>query len=490
MSSSFDLEAARRLPLADAALRLLDYLTTDEFLQGVFLRHRGRSYENTITFPLFVRLIADALLGHRGSAHQNFLHAQENQTLKTTVQAVYGKLGRVPIQLSLGLFAEAAQRLAELASATVVHDLPDAVAGFQVLGFDGKKIKYLPQRLTPLRGLRGDFYGGKLLVAQDLSTQQVVAVQAVADGEAADNPLVPAVVRRIRAIPQSRRRLWLGDRAFCDFKLLQLLSADADEFLVRFNTSCGFHPDPSVPQRTGSDDENRPYRQQWGWLGGPNNRYRTRVRQITVQWGKDDPLVLVTSLEDDESYPAAELLTLYRSRWGLEVLFQQVVVTFDLRQLIGGTPQATVFQAILCLLLYNITMTIRNFVAAGAERLAEEVSLELLFEDVVGDLTGWVRVIDADATVDLLRARPFHRPAQLRAYLRKTLGSVWTDRWQKSPKRRRSPPKPARAYVCGGHTSVEKVLRGEHNEIPLVPDKKTKGITRAKPPPAETPKHL
>jgi hypothetical protein len=366
--SGWPIAPGRRIPAS------AHYVTTDDFLNSVFERHRGRSYQDTITFPLLVRLIADALLGHRGSAHQSFLHAQTDQSLGTTVQAVYRKLARVPLELSLGVFAEAAPRLRDVGSAAVVNPRPASVAGFCALGFDGKKIKYLAKRLAPLRGLRGDVYGGKLLIAQDRSTQQAVAAQAVADGEAADNPLVPALVSRIRATHPSCTRLWLGDRAFCDFKLLGLLSADADEFLVRFNTSCGFHPDPSI----------------------------------------------------------------------------------------GGTPQATVFQAMLGLLLYNITMTIRDFVADGADRHPRDVSLGLLFGDLVGDLTAWVRVIGADTTVELLRARSVHQPDELRRYLRKTLGAVWTDRWKKSPKRKRPPKSPPRAYICGGHTPVDKVLRGEH----------------------------
>lgn len=46
MSSAFDLEAARRLPLADAAFRLLDHAIDEDFLTGLFERHRGRSYES------------------------------------------------------------------------------------------------------------------------------------------------------------------------------------------------------------------------------------------------------------------------------------------------------------------------------------------------------------------------------------------------------------------------------------------------------------
>ena len=96
MTSAFDLEAASRLPLADAALRLVDFVSQADFLNQVFARHRGRSFESVIDFPLFVRLIADTLLGHCGSANQTFGQAQEDGLLTASVQAMYGKLAVCP----------------------------------------------------------------------------------------------------------------------------------------------------------------------------------------------------------------------------------------------------------------------------------------------------------------------------------------------------------------------------------------------------------
>jgi Transposase DDE domain len=456
--------------LADASLRLLDFVTDDAFLQGVFQRHHGRSYERTISFPLFVRLVADALVGHCGaSAHRTFQQAQADDALEASVQAMYAKLRRAPVPLSTGFFAEAAARLRGVAAPVTANPLPASLAAFWPLGFDGKKIKYVAKRLKVLRGLKGHIFGGKVLVVQDLATQQAVAAEATADGEAGDNPLVAPAVAQVRALPDSRPRLWFGDAAFCDFKLLGLLSAGRDHFVVRFNTSCGFHPDPTVPVRTGTDDARRPYREEWGWLGKPGNPHRIRVRKITVTLATGKPLILVTSLLDADLYPAVELLTAYRSRWGLEVMFQQVVQTFDLRHLIGGTPKATVFQAMLCLVLYNLTLVLRDYVAAGAKREPKAVSLDQLFDHVVRDLTGWMEVIGSAATPELLRATRTNGVTELRRYLETILGAIWTDLWDKAPTRKR-PPRPApRAYLCGGHSSVEKILHGEHTEIPLQP---------------------
>jgi DDE family transposase len=484
MYPAFDLEVCRRLPLADAALRLLDFLTDTDFLCGVFDRHRGRSYEDVIKFPLFVRLVADALLGHRGpSAHQTFAAAQADDTLAASVQAMYGKLRRLPIGLSRGFFADAAARLRELGAPAAADPLPASLDGFWALGFDGKKLKYVAKRLKALRGLKGHVFGGKLLVVQDLRNRRAVVAEAVADGEAGDNPLVPAAVAQVRAQPESGPRLWLGDAAFCAYGLLGLLSAGGDHFLVRFNSSCGFYPDPAVAPRDGTDERGRPYREEWGWLGRPGHPHRLRVRRITVPGAEGGPLILVTSLLEADRYPAADLLEAYGRRWGLEVMFQQVVQTFDLRHLIGNTARATVFQGLLCLLLYNSTLLVRDYVAAGAGREPEAVSLDLLFDGVVRDLTAWMEVIGPAATPALLAATRPGDVAALRDYLEGILGAVWVERWAKAPTRARPPRAAPRAYLCGGHSSVEKILRGAHKEIPLQ-------RRQGQPPPHETPKDV
>ncbi len=52
-----DKEVCRRFPLAEAALRMLDYVCREEFLQVVFAKHHGRSYEDLLTFAMVVRLV-------------------------------------------------------------------------------------------------------------------------------------------------------------------------------------------------------------------------------------------------------------------------------------------------------------------------------------------------------------------------------------------------------------------------------------------------
>ncbi len=466
MDLAFELEACRRLPLADAALRLLDAALGDEFLDDIYRRHRGRSYEGVIRFSTFVHLIADALVGHRGSAHQTFRAAQERGTVDASLAALYGKLRRVPIGLSQALFGAASARL-EAVAVPDANPLPPSVAAFRVLAFDGKKIKHVAKRLRPLRGLNGTVSGGKLLVVQDVGSGRAVAFEATAEGVAADNPLVAGAVAQVRALPDPRPRLWVGDRAFCDYQTPPRLAEDRDHFVIRYHTKCTFVADPAESARTGTDPNGWNFRDETGWLGGPDHPRRLRVRRITLTRPDDEPLVIVTSLTDAEKYPATDLLAVYRRRWGIEAMFLDVTQTFDLRHLIGATPQATVFQAAFCLLLYNVAVTVRGYVAEDARLTPAEVSLTVLFEEVRFDLTAWTQCLGATATAAVLAATPLDGADDVTRYLRRIVRGVWQERWRKSKGRLRPPKAPPRAYLKGGYSSVAKIVRGDHVEIPL-----------------------
>lgn len=222
----------------------------------------------------------------------------------------------------------------------------------------------------------------------------------------------------------------------------------------------------------------RPYREEWGRLG--TGERGGRARKITVPKGDGaGDFAIPTTLDDADRYPASDLLELYRHRRGLEAMFEQLVQTFELRHLIGANPQATVFQAALCLLLDNATPVIRDTVAVEAEVEPNEVSPKFLFGDVTRQLTGWLTMIPVGDTLELLRAKPGVGPEALRKYLRGLPAPTGTELWRKAPYRKQ-PPKPApKGYLKGGHSSVDKILRGT---AVIYPTSKKKRAAKTEPP--------
>ncbi len=464
--TSFDAyarETLQRLPLADATLSLWAFVLQPAFLDGVFLRYRGRSFEDTLRFAGFVELIGDALLQHAGSGRQSFVRAQEQGILPTSIEAVYGKLRRVPLGLSLGFFAESTARLRTLLpGGLTATELPPSLDGLTVVVGDGKTLKRVAKRLLPARRAAGKVYGGKLLVAYLPVQGLAVAMAADPDGEANECRLVPQM------LDQARRgvtgpRLWVLDRQFCDLVQTARCTQDGDHFLIRYHPKVHFHPDPSRPPQLSADAQGRPVSEEWGWLGAADNPRRRYVRRITLERLGEEAVVLVTDLLEAERYPAADLLSVYLARWGIERVFQQITEVFALRRLIGSTPQATVFQAAFCLVLYNMVQVVRGYIAVARPEpcLAETLSAEQIFYDVQRELTA-VSVLLPPAMVAAGYTEDLS-VEQLRQRLHCLLSSVWTPRWRKASNTKLRPQVP-KAKQSGAHTSMHRLLEAARQQ--------------------------
>jgi hypothetical protein len=198
----------------------------------------------------------------------------------------------------------------------------------------------------------------------------------------------------------------------------------------------------------------RQYVEDWGWIGGLKDKRRRRVRRITLSRPGEEAIVLLTDLLDGQQYPAADLLALYAERWSIERMFQQVTEVFHLETLIGGSPEATVFQFAFCLVLYNMIQVVRASIAAIERCDPNTISMEKLFLDVERELTACTVLWDAEqwaARVD----QPW-RANEVKPRLRELLRHVWTDRWIKAKSYRRQPhPVVPR---LGVHVSVHRIL--------------------------------
>ena len=449
-----------RLPLAEAVLLVWSHLAEETFLSDLFEDHRGRCYQKVLTFPVLVSLIAEALLEHGGSGRQSFERAAEDGQLPASIQAAYGKLGRLPIPLSEALLAHGTERLRALLPEATTSPVPPSLRGFSTVILDGKAIKRVARRLKPLRGVAGGVLGGKALVALTPDIGLAVAMSAHPDGEANELRLVPEVLPQVRqAVPGTR--LWVADSQFCDLEQTGRLTAEGDHFLLRYHPKVHFHADPERPAGGGHDRRGLRYVEEWGWLGGERDRRRRYVRRITLRRPGQEDVIVVTDLLDAGLYPAVDLLELYLGRWGIERMFQQVTEVFRLQRLIGGTPQATVFQCAFCLLLYNVIQVVRAHVAAARGYEPERISTEKLFGDVQRELIAWSVLVDPPA-----RVAGFERPGTaplIAGRLRALLASVWSDRWLKAPARKCSAP-PTRRELPGNHSSVHRILEEHRNQ--------------------------
>ena len=136
-------------------------------------------------------------------------------------------------------------------------------------------------------------------------------------------------------------------------------------------------------------------------------------------------------------YPDTELLDLSRERWGIERLFQQVTEVCGLKGLIGGTPQATIFQFALCLLLYNVLQPICGFMAMHQQRDCETISLKKLFVGTREQVLTW-SVLERREVVSLDYFQPLSTKSLnicLQRNLKPELSGGWIKAVNKTPQR-------------------------------------------------------
>lgn len=443
-----DVALLAKMPLADAVLTVWRFVADEDRLQTIFEQHRGRCYEQSISFSTMVQLVADALLEHEGSGNQSFARAHESGELEATTRAAYGKLGRLPVALSTGWFGELSAAIVELLPIEARRQAPTCLDGFSIVTLDGKTIKRVAKRLKPLRSVGGGVIGGKALVATEYSSGLAVALSADPDGDAHDARLVPDLLPRVRQQVEGPR-LWVADRAFCDPLQISRFTEEDDSFVLRYNAKAKFIRDDEQPVREGRDELGRPFTDECGWLGRDGNRHQCYVRRITLAREEGDDVSLVTDLFGPRKHPARDLLALYRERWGIEQMFQQVTEVFGLEKLIGGRPEATIFQLAFCLLLYNQMQLVRAYVAKHQGHEAEGLSLEQLFIDVRRELIAWAVVV---GPTDL----PYRSATQTRRRLDKLLSNQWSDRWIKAIKP--STPHSKRKTKTKTHTSAYRAL--------------------------------
>lgn len=459
MVEAFDREVLTHLPLAEATLVLWRWICDDQSLDDLFQRHRGACYEKKISFATMVRLIRDALLQHQGSACQSFDRAREDGQLDAARSSAYDKLGRLPLALSEAFLAESTVRLRQVFPDLPANPVPAALQGFQVQFVDGKAAKRVAKRRKATRGHKGGLLGGKGLVALEMTTGLAVALATDPDGEANDAKLVPDLLPQVRA-QVAGCRLWVADRQFCDLKQTRTFTADGDHFLVRYHPKTAFCPDPQRPARRRVDGEGRVYVEDGGWLGREGNKDRRYVRRITLERPGEETLILITDLLDADVYLAVDLLTIYRQRWTIEGVFQQITEVFHLQGLIGTTPQGTLFQMAFCLLLYNLLQVVRAYVAVGQGRAVTTVSTELLFEDVTRQLVALSELVPVESLAGLIAPQP--TAAAVRRQLHRLLGGVWSERWVKAPQKKRQ----TAAHTSGkrDHTSVFRLLNAQRQQ--------------------------
>jgi hypothetical protein len=456
----FSATILEKLPLADAAWRVLHFTLADSWLEEVWDENRGRCYSDVLQFSTLANLIAEALTQHGGSGRQTFERAREAGTLQVAISSAFEKLGNLPLNVSEQLLEGGTHRLQEVLPkkpATDPFPLPKCWDGHAVFGLDGKAIKHVKRLLKVLRDLQAGILGARSSVVLNLRTGMAIGMAGDLDGEAGEGALTEKLLPNLVAEADGKPWIAVFDRLYCNLSFPRLVLAAGGHFLIRYCTNTQFIADPNRPAQESRDAQGQWIVQEWGRLGKSARANALYVRRITLHLADGKVISVITDLLDETKYPADDLLATYQERWGIEKIFHQVTDVFSLKKLIGTSPEAVLFQFSLCLLMYNTLQVVRTHLASHQNCEAKKISNEKLFYDVKREMISLDTLVERASLPSLLGTAP--TSAELRDYLEANLEGVWSKRWWKAPSSKGGGHKKPKQRVAGNHTSTYRAMR-------------------------------
>jgi hypothetical protein len=258
--------------------------------------------------------------------------------------------------------------------------------GYRVKVMDGNHIASTDHRLEVLRDTAAGALPGFAVVVLDPRLQMAIDVFPEEDGHAQERSLTDAILATVEP-----KDVWIDDRNFCTVPLLFGIAQKGAFFVTRQHRA-NAPWEATGPQKACGESDTGAIFEQPGVLRG-GQRGDLSVRRVSVRLAKatrdgEREVHIFTNLP--ASVSAGEIAGLYRNRWSIETVFQEMERALGGEVATLGYPKAALFAFCVALVAYNVYATLKASLRAvhGEERVREEVSGFHIAADVSLDYPG------------------------------------------------------------------------------------------------------
>ena len=438
-------------PVCVMARGILERLLDPERVDQVFADHAQRQYERDLLFSDVVQLMAEVVLKVQPSVHAAW-QAQENE-IGVSDTALYNKLARVETGISAALVRDSAKQAAACID-TLQAPLASWLKGYRCRVLDGNHLSATEHRLEELRTTWAAPLPGKVLVVLDQERLLAEEVFLTEDGHAQERSLLSEVLAVV-----CPKDLWIADRNFCTHGFLFGIADHQACFLIRQHGQVKGRP-IGRRRRIGRGETGVVYEQNLELTDATTGRTLT-VRRITVKLDQptrdgDYEIHLLTNVPAEDA-DAIVLANLYRRRWTIETMFQEVTATLACEIDTLCYPPAALFVFCLALLAYNAVSVLKSALRSvhGEAPVNEGVSGYYLALEIRQTYEGMMVAVPAR------HWRRFRRltPQEFTDTLKEIAAHVCLSRYRKHPRGPKKPPPKKDRYKNGRHVSTAKLLK-------------------------------
>jgi IS4 transposase len=356
-------------PFPVMARVLMERVLTDERLNICFDEAAERQYTKDLLFSSIFELMSLVVMKVFPSV--NAAYQTEKANIGVTITSVYNKLNNLEEHIPAALVLDTGRELGQ-----IVNEMDGAckplLSGYRVKMLDGNCLASTEHRLAVLRKTSAGALPGKSLVIYDPSTEMILDVIPCKDGHAQERSLLDQVLDRVNADD-----VIVCDRNFCVRSFLFGLEDKGGYFACRHHKQMPYKA-LSKLKKVGTTETGTVYEQQ---IEVSDDEGRVSVwRAITVQLKKetrdgDKELVIITNLPLDAA-DAISIAEIYRKRWTIETMFQELESYLKSEINTLGYPQAALFGFCVALIAYNVLAVIKAALrnVHGEEKIKNEVS--------------------------------------------------------------------------------------------------------------------
>jgi hypothetical protein len=439
----------KRSPFTVMVRGTLENLLHPDSLDAVFEDVANRQYTRKILFSSLVDLMGLVVCKIRPSMRAAYLsrHDQFDATLKS----VYDKLNHLEPEIS----AEMVRHTYRGAAAIVDEmggGLPDWVSEYNPRILDGNRLTGTEHRVEELRYTKQAAMPGQSLVVLDPLRSLVCNVIPCEDAHAQERSLLDPIIATVR-----KNDLWIADRNFCTAKFLFSIAARMGYFVIRHHGGSFGWKAADERRQIGRVETGMVYEQtiQVEYEGKP--RKLRRVTLVLDQATKDGEteIHVLTNLPK-KKVDACKVAELYRKRWTLEGVFQDLTVSLQCEIDTLGYPKAALFGFCTALVAFNALSVAKAALRAvhGAEKVEETVSDHQLAAEVAAVHEGMDIAVPEDVWVEFQNMTP----KTMAQTLKELASRVELARFRKH-KRGPKKPRPKRKSGTGStHVATARLL--------------------------------
>jgi hypothetical protein len=429
---------------------IVEYAFDANRLDKIFEETAQVQYTRELRFSTVADLMAEVVFNISpsiGAAYQANIGE-----MTVSRKSVYNKLNGIETQISAALVEDSVTQFAPVIE-KLRATLPPLLPGYRTKILDGNHFAATEHRIEELRTIGDAPLPGKALVVLDPLLKLATHVFPCEDGHAQERSLLDEVLPCVE-----KGDLWIEDRNFCTLGFLFGIGSRRAKFLVRQHANL---PGRLRGRRkyVGRIETGRVYEQSME-ITDPKTGATMAIRRITVKLYQptrdgDTEIHILTNVSR-RAANSLKLADLYRKRWTIETMFQELTETLTCEIKALGYPKAAVFAFCLALVAYNGISVIKAALRSthGTDTVEEHVSGYYLSLEISKIYTGMMIAIPPkhwivfrDMTV-----------AQLARVLKELAHHVDLSKYQKHPRGPKH-PRPERTHTGRtNHVSTARVL--------------------------------